>query len=110
MSRLMPADAGQFARFMLECSDVPGWFSRESIAVWDCLLSHQRYCNVHGHLFEIGVASGRSAALAAMHAAPHEVLALVDPEPMNDAHAVVSPIKSICALYAVSLAGSRWPS
>ena len=90
---------GHFARYMRECSAIPGWFFRESVAVWDCLLAHQRDRGVRGHLFEIGVMNGRSAALAAMHAAPDEVLALVDPAPMADARAVLAAIKPDAVRY-----------
>lgn len=45
-----------------------GWFSRESAALWDCLLCWQRGAEVHGALMEIGVWHGRAAALLAAHA------------------------------------------
>ncbi|MEM7411095.1 MAG: class I SAM-dependent methyltransferase [Myxococcota bacterium] len=48
--------------------DIDGWFGVESAAIWDALLSFQRRANVRGHLLEIGVHHGKSAALMAMHA------------------------------------------
>lgn len=45
-----------------------GWFSRESAALWDCLLHRQRGADVRGPLMEIGVWHGRAAILLAAHA------------------------------------------
>lgn len=58
---------------------IEGWFSVESAAAWDAMLSWQRRNGVSGNLLEIGVWKGKSAALLALHSDPSsEVLLLVD--------------------------------
>jgi predicted O-methyltransferase YrrM len=94
-----PVEAGHFQRYMRSCSSIPGWFPRESIAVWDCLLSYQASRRLPGNLLEIGVYKGRSAVLAAMHAQTEEVLILVDMLPMACAYENVSSIKRSNVIY-----------
>jgi predicted O-methyltransferase YrrM len=88
-----PIQPSQFERYIRTCEAIPGWFSRETVALWDSLLSHQVEYDIGGNLFEIGVFNGRSAALAAMHARPEEALILVDKEPLSAAQENVSAIK-----------------
>jgi SAM-dependent methyltransferase len=57
---------------------IDGWFSIPAVAIWDALLSFQAERSIHGHLFEIGVWEGKSAALMAMHARSGEKLVLAD--------------------------------
>jgi len=88
-----PIQPGHFERYMRTCEAIPGWFSRETVALWDCLLSRQADYGIEGNLLEIGVLNGRSAALAAMHARPEEALILVDKELTSAARENVSAIK-----------------
>jgi predicted O-methyltransferase YrrM len=93
------ADLGQFDRWMHACSAVPGWMTPQMAGIWDCLLSYQKRHHIRGHLFEIGVMGGRSAALLAMHAAADEALALNDTDPMTQARALIGQIKGDNVLY-----------
>lgn len=69
----------RFERYMAFHGEIDGWFNFESAAIWDALLSRQRGWGVLGHLLEIGVWHGESAALLAMHAdASRESCVLVD--------------------------------
>jgi len=76
------ADALQdsvFDRYMRIYEEIYGWFSVESAALWDSLLGLQTERGQAGHLLEIGVHHGKSAALIAMHADPRrESCVLVD--------------------------------
>jgi hypothetical protein len=91
--------ASHFQRYMRTCSSISGWFSRESIALWDCLLSYQRCQEISGHLFEIGVHHGRSAALAAMHTSFEELLVLVDSQSLVCARQNLAAIKPSNVIY-----------
>lgn len=74
-----PPAPTSFERYLELHADTDGWFSRESAAVWDALLSAQRAQGVAGHLLEIGVWHGKSAALLVQHARPErEDCLLVD--------------------------------
>src|SRR5262245_10596315 len=92
-----PADrvGSHFQRYMRTCSSIPGWgwFGEQSIALWDCLLCYQLDQRICGHFFEIGVQRGRSAALAAMHASPEELLVMVDDVSMSHARQNLVKIK-----------------
>jgi SAM-dependent methyltransferase len=57
---------------------IEGWFGDGAIAVWDSLLAFQRRERVSGHMLEIGVHHGKSAALLAMYAEPGTKVLLVD--------------------------------
>ncbi len=59
-------------------SDIDGWFGKGAVAIWDALLCFQRAQRVRGHMLEIGVWHGKSAALLAMHGDPNTRLHLVD--------------------------------
>ncbi len=58
--------------------EIEGWFGDGAIAVWDALLDFQRRSRVSGHMLEIGVHHGKSAALMAMYAQPGSKVVLVD--------------------------------
>ncbi len=66
-------------------SAVDGWFKARSHAIWDILLRVQQERGIGGHLFEIGVWHGKSAAVLACFRADGEVLALIDPDMPDDA-------------------------
>jgi predicted O-methyltransferase YrrM len=55
-----------------------GWFAFESAAIWDSLLAFQEQRQFRGHLLEIGVYKGKSAALLARRTRGEEHLWLVD--------------------------------
>jgi hypothetical protein len=56
-----------------------GWFHLGAAAIWDALLCFQEANGVRGHMLEVGVWHGKSAALLAQHADPaQEVCILVD--------------------------------
>jgi hypothetical protein len=57
---------------------IPGMLSDFSIAVMDTMLSYQEDHGIAGHLVEMGVYKGRSAAVLGSHAKPDERLVLVD--------------------------------
>lgn len=57
---------------------IPGMLSDFSIAVMDTMLSYQEDHGIAGHLVELGVYKGRSAAVLGSHAKPDERLVLVD--------------------------------
>jgi len=59
---------------------IEGWFYPGAVALWDSLLTFQRSRDVRGHMLEIGVWHGKSAALLAMHGEPFTRLHLVDNE------------------------------
>ena len=82
----------QFERYMKEFSDLQGWFEPPSIALWDCLFGFQRKLQHNGHLLEIGVWKGRSAALMALHCEPNELCIFVDTKATEDARARISRV------------------
>jgi hypothetical protein len=69
----------RFERYMAECSGIGGWFSLDSIAIWDALLVEQRNRGIGGDLLEIGVLKGRSATLLALHGEDGQSGVFVDP-------------------------------
>jgi predicted O-methyltransferase YrrM len=71
-------------RYQQSCANIPGWFSRESAAIWDTLLSYQEASKIGGNLLEIGVFQGKSAAMAALHSQPNETCLFVDPMPLEE--------------------------
>jgi hypothetical protein len=56
----------------------PGFFLPEAAGAWDVILDFQETSGLPGHLAEIGVWMGKSAALLALHARPDERLVLID--------------------------------
>src|SRR5262245_8807307 len=71
---------------------IEGMLSDFSIAVMDTMLSYQEKTGIAGHLVELGVYKGRSAAVLACHAKPTERLVLVDPVDYIDG----ATLRSIC--------------
>jgi hypothetical protein len=68
-----------FARTLAVFERTEGWCYRESAAIWDALLSLQEKRRVLGHMLEIGVWKGKTAALIVDHARPgRELCFLVD--------------------------------
>jgi len=68
----------RFARYMDATEETDGWFNAESAALWDALLGWQTTRRIKGHMLEIGVWHGKSAALMAMHADADRTCMLVD--------------------------------
>ncbi len=81
-AELMQADpdagADIYSAYQRIAGGIEGWFGEGAIAVWDALLDFQRRSRVSGHMLEIGVHHGKSAALMAMHAQPGAKVILVD--------------------------------
>ncbi len=80
---LMPFRAQQapsrLGRYLAAHGGVEGWFLPEAAATWDALLERQRAEGVGGHILEIGVWHGKSAAMLGLHAEfGSELLILVD--------------------------------
>jgi hypothetical protein len=78
-----------FATYRDRFSDVEGWFSDESQAIWHFLLRSQITMAVRGGFMEIGVWKGKSAFMGALHVADEEPIVLVD---INDVAGVVDQI------------------
>lgn len=78
----------------LECyGNVPGWFNKESVAIWDSLLLFQTRNQIKGDLLEIGVFKGKSALLSTMHARNEEHCFYVDPVFRDDFEEKIASIK-----------------
>jgi Methyltransferase domain len=73
---------------------LPGWFTDDSAAVWDCLLAFQHAQAVRGHAFEIGVFHGKSAALTCLHLRADEQLVLVDPYRLDEVRERLATIRA----------------
>jgi hypothetical protein len=88
--------------YLAQFSEIPGWFTLESMAVWDFLLQLQVHMDVTGDFFEIGVYKGKSAVLGAHYLRPEEWCVLVDINPVHEAQAMIESFRSarnafICA-------------
>ncbi|QDU69572.1 class I SAM-dependent methyltransferase [Engelhardtia mirabilis] len=71
-------DLAAFAEYLQTYSAAEGWFAIESAAIWDSLLAFQERRNWGGHLLEVGVYKGKSAALMAKRAKSSEHVWLID--------------------------------
>lgn len=89
LAQAVPQDAAQrplftdpnlapFVEYLSGCGNAEGWFMVESAAIWDSLLDFQAQRGWGGHLLEIGVYKGKSAALIAKRSAADEEVWLVD--------------------------------
>ncbi len=92
--------SSQLGRYLAEYSAVDGWFSPESAAIWDCLLSHQTQTQMSGNFLEIGVWRGKSAALSTLHSKADESCILVDPFMPNEVRTLIDGIKPENVVYA----------
>ncbi len=72
------APCATFQAYQRITGGIEGWFGDGAIAVWDALLDFQQRSRVVGHMLEIGVHHGKSAALMAMYAQPGFKVLLVD--------------------------------
>lgn len=88
-----PATPGKLAAWRERFGALPGWFNEESAAVWDCLLAFQATRHTRGHLLEIGVYHGKSAALAWLHGRPGEELVLVDPYRLGEVRPLLEAVR-----------------
>lgn len=86
---------------------LPGWFSDESVIVWDCLLAFQAGLP-HGHLLEIGVYTGKSAGLAWLHGRAGEEIVLVDPFRLEQARALLEAVRP-AGIHAYTCTSDRVP-
>lgn len=81
-----------YARYVRECDDVPGFFSRAAQLAWDFLLTAQSDMKIGGDFVEIGVYRGKSALLGAMYFKAPEVAILID---VSDVSATVERVASM---------------
>ena len=97
------------ATYREQFSATEGFFSEESQAVWDFLLSAQSRLSVAGGFMEIGVWRGKSAFLGALYMRRDEVVVLVDISPTDE---VAEAIRSFHGGEVVSFTGrsSRLPA
>jgi len=72
------SDLAPFAEYLQAYTSAEGWFGIESAAIWDSLLDFQESRHWGGHLLEVGVYKGKSAALLAKRAKADEEVWLVD--------------------------------
>jgi len=79
-----------------------GWFSDESQAIWDFLLSTQSTMSVAGGFMEVGVWKGKSAFLGALHMAPDQSVVLVD---VQDLTAIADEIRTFHSGDVVTFGG-----
>lgn len=75
---LLAHPSPRFQAFQSISGSLEGWFYDGAIALWDSLLSFQASNQIHGHMCEIGVWKGKSAALMAMYAERGTKLLLAD--------------------------------
>lgn len=75
-----PLGTGIHGAYRRIAPNIDGWFNDGAIAVWDSLLAFQRRERISGHMLEIGVHHGKSAALLAMYAEAGAKVVLVDYE------------------------------
>jgi hypothetical protein len=68
----------RFARIQSDVDKIGGFLATLNIAVWDAFLGYQESICTAGHLMEIGVYKGKSAAILAHHQRAGEQLWLVD--------------------------------
>jgi len=80
------------ARYRSNFSAIPGWFTPESMFIWDFLLRAQDRLGVAGDFFEIGVFKGKSAVLGALYLRPEDWCILMDCDPFPEASASVESI------------------
>lgn len=90
-----------YKRYKELTHEIEGWFSTESIGIWDSFLEFQKKSQLQGNIGEIGVWHGKSALLAAMHLRKNEKMLLVDPRPMHEAKEVIKKNcpNSLCAFF-----------
>jgi hypothetical protein len=89
----LPMAEDLLARYRSSFPDIPGWFTEESMFVWDFLLGSQTRAGVQGDFFEIGVYKGRSAVLGALHMRPEDWCVLVDINPAAEAAAMIASFR-----------------
>ena len=77
--------------YLQNYGSLPGWFTDELAAVWDCLLAFQHAQAHQGPRVEIGVYHGKSAALTCLHLRADEQLVLVDPYRLDEVAGACSP-------------------
>ena len=70
-----PTFADYLTRHYFQCE---GWYNIQDVMACDVLLDMQRRWQIKGHLLEIGVYKGKSAAHWSLYARPDETLTLID--------------------------------
>jgi SAM-dependent methyltransferase len=93
-SRSRDPEMVRYERLSRLVGRIRGWCHPVTVPVWDGMLGYQRRSGVRGHLLEIGVLRGKSAAVLAAHVDPEsERLFLVDPS--MDASAVRRTLRRV---------------
>jgi hypothetical protein len=82
----------QFEKYMEHFGDVPGWFEKPSVALWDALLARQTERGLNGLLMEVGVWEGKSAALMALHCTETESCMFLDIRAMDGAKSRIEQV------------------
>ena len=85
---------GTLSHYLERFAALPGWFTDDSAAIWDCLLAFQKQQCIKGHAFEVGVYHGKSAAMTCLHLRPEEQLVLVDPYRLDAVRAMLADLRS----------------
>ncbi len=75
---LNPSGSVQFDRYNTEFAEIPGFFLRDAMVLWDFFFSAQTRLGISGNLLEIGVWKGKSAVLGALYLQPNERAVFVD--------------------------------
>jgi predicted O-methyltransferase YrrM len=73
-----PALSAALGRYTAEFAELPGFFMRESMLLWDFILWAQDRLHIGGDFLEIGVYRGKSGALGAQYLKAAEVAVFVD--------------------------------
>jgi predicted O-methyltransferase YrrM len=99
-------DGTAMEAFLAAEAGIEGFFSLESAALWDCLLSTQEKQQILGDMLEIGVYKGRSALMSSLHLRVGERFVLVDAtEFMKEAEVHLKPILGNRAEYIYKMSG-----
>ena len=85
---------GTLSHYLERYAALPGWFTDNSAAIWDCLLAFQKQQRIKGHAFEVGVYHGKSAAMTCLHLRPEEQLVLVDPYRLDAVRAMLADMRT----------------
>jgi hypothetical protein len=74
-------------------SQVPGFITNQSVALWDAFLCYQAENHLLGDMVEIGVYKGRSALISSLHLREQEKFVLIDGTPwIEEARQHLDPI------------------
>lgn len=86
-------EANILEKYRSIAQNVPGWFTDESIFVWDFFMAAQTRRGIGGDFFEIGVYKGKSAVMGALHTAPSDWCVLLDIGTVSEAKSILRTIR-----------------